>query len=145
MTEDAMWDAFAEAIVRIDLMTGPAVLAPEAFGEVGRFPFEAPVHIITAYNPAGVEIDAGSNRRFHDALCSAVGTRQAFSTVGSARDGSMAEPGYAVLGLTLAEAIELGRRFGQRAIYRWTTDALTIVGVDEDNERRLGWALSDDT
>jgi hypothetical protein len=30
MTEDAMWDAFAEAIVRIDLMTGPAVLAPEA-------------------------------------------------------------------------------------------------------------------
>ena len=35
MTGDSMWDAFAEAIVRIDLKTGPAVLAPEAFGIPG--------------------------------------------------------------------------------------------------------------
>ncbi len=144
MTEDEMWDAFAEAIVRIDLTTGPAVLAPEAFVGVGRFPFDAPVHIITAYNPAGVEIDAGSNGRHHLALGHALAAHEVLPTVGSARDGSMAEPGYAVLGLSLDEATELGRQFGQRAIYRWAADALTIVGVGDATERRLGWALSED-
>ncbi len=144
MTKDAMWDNFAEAIVRIDLASGRSVISPEALGEVGQFPFDAPLHIITAYNPAGIEVDAGSNEQFHDALGVAVDAYEVFSTVGSARDGSMAEPGYAVFGLTLDEAVELGRRFGQRAIYRWTADALTIVGVGEATERRLGWSLSDD-
>ena len=31
------------------------------------------------------------------------------------------------------------------AIYRWTADALTILGVDEDVEVRLGWRLSEIT
>ena len=144
MTGDSMWDAFAEAIVRLDLVTGPVVLMPKALGVVGQFAFDHPVHIITAYNPAGVEIDAASNRRLHEALGTALDEHEVVSSAGSARDGSMAEPGYAVLGLSLDEAIELGRQFGQRAVYRWTADALTIVGVNEAIERRLGWALSED-
>lgn len=139
-----MWEGFAGAIVRIGFATGAVVLTPEVDGEVGTFPFDSPVHIITAYNPAGIEINGAANELTHQTLGVAVNGYDTFPTVGSARDGSMAEPGYAVLGLELDEAIELGRRFGQVAIYRWTADALTIVGVDEPTELRLGWTLSED-
>ena len=54
----------------------------------------------------------------------------------------MPEPGYAVLDVSLDTAVEIGREFGQRAIYRWTDDALSIVGVDEPVRLRLGWRLS---
>ena len=57
----------------------------------------------------------------------------------------MAEPGYAVLDVEPSFALAMGRQFGQRAIYRWTADALTILGVDEDVEVRLGWRLSEIT
>lgn len=141
---DRTWEAFAEAIVRIAFDDFPKVLEPAAPAEVGEFPFEAPVHIITAYNPAGVRMAEDDNARRHRALGAALAGHETVPTVGSARDGSMAEPGYAVFGLTLGEAVQVGDRFGQRAIYRWTADALSVIGIDEPIETRLGWRLTDD-
>ena len=53
----------------------------------------------------------------------------------------MAEPGFGVLGLELDDAVELGRRFEQAAIYRWTADALAIVGVDDGRRVEMGWSV----
>ena len=75
-------------------------------------------------------------------------SRSAISSISAAAfpskpapDGTMAEPGFGVLGLELDAAVELGRRFGQAAIYRWTADALAIVGVDDTRQVEMGWSV----
>jgi hypothetical protein len=141
MATDALWDGFAGAVVQISLPTGRFRLEPRPSGSDSEFPFESPVHVITACNPAGVEVDAATNEERHAALADALRRHRTFATVGSAPDGSMAEPGLAVIGLEADEAIELGRRFGQAAIYRWTADALAIVGVGESRTVEMGWSL----
>jgi hypothetical protein len=137
-----MWDGFADAVVRLDLPTGCVVLEPRPVGDVGKFPFDAPVHIITAYNPAGIEIDEEINFGRHRSLGLALQRRNVFPTVGSAPDGSMPEPGFGVLDMTLSDALELASDFGQLAIYRWTPHALSIVDVDGNERVRRGWSLS---
>lgn len=136
-----LWDGFAAAVVRVSLPDGDRRLEPRPPGVVGEYPFDGPVHIITAYNPAGVETDAEANEASHAALGAALRSHTTVATIGSAPDGSMAEPGFAVLGLELDAAVELGRRFGQAAIYRWTADALAIVGVDDTRQVEMGWSV----
>lgn len=141
-TADALWQGFAGAVVRLALPTGPHRLAPIAEGTRGRFPYPSPVHIITAHNPGGVEIDAAANRTPHRDLHAALAAHACIETVGSAPDGSMAEPGFGVLDMELDVAVQLGRRFGQVAIYRWTRDTLSIVGVDDPSTIDMGWTLT---
>ena len=138
-----MWDGFAGAVIVLELVTGRALLEPAPPGEVGLFPFAAPVHIITAYNPAGVEIDDETNVARHGLLAAAVAGLEAIASVGSAPDGTMAEPGFALFGVPFDRALDLARQFGQRAFYRWTPRALIIVGVDEPVRRDLGWTLTE--
>jgi hypothetical protein len=141
MATAELWEAFAGAVVRISLPDGDHRIEPRPPGNAGNHPFGSPIHIITAYNPRGIEADVAANEARHAALAEALGSREAFATVGSATDGSMAEPGLAVVGLELDEAVALGRRFGQVAIYRWTTDALAIIGVDDRRTVEMGWSL----
>jgi hypothetical protein len=142
VNDNLMWDGFADAVVRLLLPTGCVVLEPRPPGDVGIFPFEAPVHIITAYNPAGIEIDEETNLGRHHSLGVALSRRDVFPTVGSAPDGSMPEPGFGVLEMTLRDALELASNFRQLAIYRWTPDALSVVDVDGHHRYHLGWSLS---
>lgn len=121
---------------------GMAVLEPAEPDSVGDFPFGLPVHVITAYNPAAVEGDEDGNERRHASLTTALSAYDTIPSVGSARDGSLAEPGFGVLDITTATAVGIGRSFGQIAIYRWSAEALTIVAVDDSTELRLGWSLT---
>ena len=139
---DELWDAFSNAVVRVSMPDGDRRLEPRAHGVVGRFPFSAPAHIITAHNPAGVESDSEANAARHVELELELERWTTLATVGSAPDGSMAEPGFAALDMAESEAISIARRFGQAAIYRWTSEALSIVGVDDVRRRDLGWALT---
>lgn len=142
MSGDSMWEGFAAAVVRVELPDGGARLEPRPAGDVGVFPLAGPVFIVTASNPAGLAIDDTANEVRHRLLGEAVAGIDTFPTVGSAPDGSMAEPGFALSGVSLDHALGLAREFGQRAIYHWTAEALTIVGVDEPEQVQLGWALS---
>jgi hypothetical protein len=139
--DDDVWDGYSTAVVRLDLDGGALRLEPRPCGEVGKFAFAAPVHIITAYNPEGREADASLNENRHVELLELMSERDIVSTVGSAPDGSFAEPGCAIFDLGLDEALALGRLFGQRAIYRWTASALTVVAVGEPRRTEAGWAL----
>ena len=136
-----MWAGFAKAIVRLDLAEGPRTLRPKDSGDIGQFPYKQPVHIITAYNPAGLETNEAENEDRHRALAAALQHQTWVPSVGSAPDGSFAEPGCAVLDLGVDDALRLGREFGQRAIYQWTPNSLQIIGVDEPVTLSLGWAL----
>lgn len=140
-TDAATWAGFAGAIVRITLPRGLATLRPAEPGTVGAFPFAGDIHIITAHNPAGQLVDAGANEAAHRALTAALAGRPTAPTVGSAEDGSMAEPGFALLDSDEAEALRLGARFGQAAIYRWTAEALQIIDTDGRVRNHAGWTL----
>lgn len=144
--DHGLWDGFAEAVVQITLDEGTSViLVPAPPGSVDTFPFDGPVHIITAYNPRGDLSDEAANRRSHAELAAASGAAgwSALPTVGSGPDGSMPEPGLAIFDITRGEAVALGARFGQAAVCAWHPDGLDIVGVFDEHTRSLGWRLED--
>jgi hypothetical protein len=143
MIDDPLWDAFAGAVITIELGVGRRVLEPRPTGVVGTFPLADPVHIITEWNPGGAPSTLASNIERAKDLDASLDQLQPLPTIGSAVDGSFPEPGVAVVGLSETQAIEFGRRFGQAAIYRWTPDSLTILGADHLGEHVMGWELTE--
>lgn len=139
-------DSYAGAVVTIDFGDRLCRLEPRLQGVVlGTFPFTAGCHIITANNPLGVPISEHENAVAHRALLewASAGDFETHPTVGSAPDGSIPEPGLLVLGLSRLEAVEVGIRFGQSAIYEWSAMELRIVGALEPGELVFGWSLAE--
>lgn len=143
MIGDPLWDAFAGAAITIELPVGRRLLEPRPPGETGAFPLPDSAHIITAWNPGGVATTRARNVERGRDLDATLGHYQALPTIGSGIDGSFPEPGLAVVGLSDGDAVAIGRRFGQVAIYRWTSDSLTIVGADHPGEQVMGWELTE--
>ncbi len=149
LSDSALGQAFAGAIVSLVGHNGErSTLRPAPPGSTGVFEFAGPVHIITAYNPNANLADVGANEAAHAELTAALAGHSVVASIGSAPDGSFAEPGWAVLDIDLADAVELGRRFGQVAIYRWTADALRIVSCERTSTAAddivMGWTLGPD-
>ena len=71
---------------------------------VGDTPLPADTLVVTACNPSGMPIDERQNSARHRAFGIALSGRDLVSSIGSAPDGSMPEPGYALLDTTLEEA-----------------------------------------
>lgn len=143
--DNRLWDGFATAVVRIAFAEGTRVLRPRTGpGLVEEFPFTSPVHIVTACNPGGGPVDEVSNA----AACAALDDVAAMlavptlSTIGSGPDGSIPEPGVLFDGITRDDAVALGVRFGQSAIYEWRPDALEIIGALDPGSMMLGWTLT---
>jgi hypothetical protein len=53
--------------------------------------------------------------------------------------GTHREESVAVVGLSDAAARELGRRFGQDAIFAWTPDAWRVLACDSEASAVSGW------
>ena len=100
---------------------------------------EGLVHVITAWNPSSSQVDdeinVAADRELADVLCEAGVTIE--RCIGSHPDGSWREEGWAAVGLTRAMALEIGRRFGQDAIYEATAEGLWIVWCDSGRSRRV--------
>ena len=101
---------------------------------VRRSPME-----LTAWNPSSSQVDdeinVAADRELADVLCEAGVTIE--RCIGSHPDGSWREEGWAAVGLTRAMALEIGRRFGQDAIYEATAEGLWIVWCDSGRSRRV--------
>jgi len=99
---------------------------------------EVALHVITAFNPfserRSLEENQAANRELERILVQ--GGRIHRPAVNRAPDGDWEEPGFAVEGLTREEARELGRRFGQHAVFEIQGNQLRIVACFE--ERVLG-------
>lgn len=109
---DQIWEAYAQA----------HLVAPQ-----GNLPDEGIV--ITAYNPHDDLLPAEENQRRDQALHAILTLRglSPIRTLASDGRGGFEEPGYAVSGLALDQALQLARRFDQRAIYRITADGIQVV------------------
>ena len=98
------------------------------------------IHVITAWNPGderpGSEINESRNEQLR-ADISALGF-DALAALGSDPNSSHSEKSWAVVGLTDNAAIELGKKYGQVAIFRITESRQSVLGCLSDWEVSRG-------
>lgn len=117
----------------IDLDT----IAQEAW-EAAIAPLRAPVTLVTAWNPGGRETTAAINRAANRQLQAALDARSWSwrPALGRAHDGSWAEPGFAIGGLSEAAAADLGAEWQQLAVFVISADEVIVLASD-----RSIWAM----
>ena len=88
------------------------------------------IHVITAWNPGderpGSEVNDAQNKQLH-ADISAMGL-EALEALGSDPNSTHAEKSWAVIGLTDKIAIQLGKKYGQVAVFRITESQQSVLG-----------------
>ena len=88
------------------------------------------IHVITGWNPVderlGSEVNDARNEQLH-ADISALGF-DALAALGSDPNSSHSEKSWAVVGLTDNAAVELGKKYGQVAVFRITESCLSVLG-----------------
>jgi hypothetical protein len=127
---DELWDLYADALIdcevdgRLRCLRGP---------KAEPLPADAPIFVMTAHNPGGVNrVDALNevSKRALEADLSSDGATF-WPAIGSSRDASWSEPGVAVAGLDRAGACAYGRRYGQLAVYELTAEEMHVVRCDD--------------
>jgi len=124
--DNPFWDLYVSAVIeceidgRVQTLRGP---------RAGALPADAPIFVLTAYNPSGIDRDASRNeadeRRLEHEL--QAGGVRFWPALGGSRDGSWSEPGVAVVGLDREQACALGGRYGQLAVFELTADEVHVV------------------
>jgi hypothetical protein len=123
---DGLDDQFRNTVVTIEFDGTDLVIDPLAAPY--ELPWERPVHVITAWNPgmhASAEDNAHSNLALEQILLDR--SLRYFPAVGRARDGRWEEWGFAVVGADRDDALELGRRHLQLAIFELTSLGLVVL------------------
>lgn len=148
MATDQDWDSYDRAVVDVAppgrvafrIVPGPAGATDD--WPVGVVP---PVVVITAWDPDSVRLPPGQNRERDAHLVAELNARGLVHWPATGRDLGTphAEEGHAVSELSEAEAVTLGRRHGQAAVYVWTPDAWMIVSCTDDRCHVHGWRLTD--
>ena len=130
MTDDALWDMYLGAIIECEVEGRTRCLrGPNA----EPLPAGAPVFVLTAYNPAGVDRAEAENEEAERSLeqeLSAAGVTY-WPALGHSPDGSWSEPGVTVAELDRAGACALGGRYGQLAVYELTDEQVHVVRCDD--------------
>jgi hypothetical protein len=144
-TED-VWAAYARTIVEI---TPPARaglrIHPAPKDEVGVWPagFSNEIFVITAWNPHSRELDGDANRIRQESLESDLRRLEMWPAVGLDPDSDYREEGVAVSGLSEMEAITLGARYDQNAIFVWTPASWRILSCIDERREEAGWLVEE--
>jgi hypothetical protein len=139
------WDDYRAAVVEVETPTGVIVVGPRHILGTRGAEFPAlgveKIHVITADNPNGEILSVDANIAGREALQAEVGRRGL--TFWPARGGDIAwehvEESFAVLGLSDEEALVLGRRFGQDAIFAWSSDRWLLASCDGQRVESTDW------
>ncbi len=146
MATEEDWASYARAVIDIAPPgRTPLRLAPDASGATGAWPggLEAPVVVVTAWNPDSVVLHPGDNRVRHQLLVTELDRLDVahWPAVGRDLDTPHHEEGLAVPGLSEAHGVVLGARHGQAAVYVWTPEALTVVSCTDVRRLSSGWRV----
>ncbi len=120
----------------------PISVEPVADGTiVGTFPLSGPACFVTAHNPGGPPIAPSENDRRHEAFVRDIAEHgwHTWPAVGGDPGGFHAEEGVLLLDATVDDALALGARFDQDAIYVWRADAMDLIACDRSRHDALGW------
>ena len=97
-------------------------------------PVMVPVCIVTAWNPGGEDLPLQSNKAANlrlQADLDAIGLRW-IPADGVHANRSRSEPGFAVGGLSEREARDLGRGWGQLAVFYVAEQDVVVLGCDDE-------------
>jgi hypothetical protein len=134
---DDLWDMYLEAIIECEVEGRTRCLrGPNA----EPLPTDAPIFVLTAYNPGGVgrrEAENQAAERLLEGELSRVSATY-WPALGHSRDGSWSEPGVAVAQVDRAGACAVGDRYGQLAVYELTDEEVLVVRCDDARIVRSG-------
>jgi len=140
------WDAYTKAVIRLSMPDGDIEVAPAPLGRiVGTYPADdRRIHIVTAHNPGGKLASATANDKGHARLLARIRDAQLahFPAAGGDQTWTHVEAGVAIVGLDDVQARELGREFGQDAIFEWSPTALAILSCTERRVHYTGWTAT---
>ena len=144
MATEADWDAYDRAVIDLAPPGRPALrLVPDRRGATGPWPegIDAPVVIVTAWNPDSRVRSEAVNRVAHGDLAAELGRRGVPHWPATGRDPELEhhEEGVALPGMAEAEGVALGRSYGQAAVYVWTPAAWEVVSCTDGRRRVHGW------
>lgn len=140
-----LWDSYRQAVVHLQTREGRLSVRADPAGARGPFVpgVSGAVHVLTGWNPEGVEQAADANQRANARLAEALRERGLtwWPADGAAADGSWHEDGFAVVGLSRAEACGLAAVFGQLAIYEWADapDGFRLITRDGEVVDAMAW------
>ena len=88
------------------------------------------IHVITAWNPGDQRPSSEINGARNQELRAEISARglEALEALGSDPNSPHAEKSWAVVGMTDDTAIELGRKYGQVAVFRITESQQSVLG-----------------
>ncbi|HEY5400828.1 MAG TPA: DUF3293 domain-containing protein [Trebonia sp.] len=143
------WDAYVEAVVRIETPDGVRWLKPDSiFRTEGRYPDPdgRPIYVLTAHNPEGRLASHAANAAAQARLESEL--RRRGLTWWPADGGDPAwthvEASVALIGVAEADAIALGAQFRQDAIFVFSIADRRIVSCTDTWVETTGWTIEPD-
>jgi hypothetical protein len=146
VTPEDPWIVYARTIVKISPPARATFrILPAPKGEVGTWPpgFGAEIFVITAWNPHSQPLDDNENRVRQEALEAELLRLELWPAVGLDPDSKYREEGVAVAGLSEMEAIALGARYDQNAIFLWTPVAWSILSCLDKRREDSGWLVDE--
>lgn len=135
-------DAFRQTAVHVWVDRTHLVAEPAERGTAeGPRPPADRVHVISAWNPGGDLAEPTANATAQRSLVTDI--REAgwthWDAEGVALDDTWAEDSIAVADVDETAVLDIARRYGQAAIFRWTADALAIVWTDARPDTVAGY------
>jgi hypothetical protein len=137
------WAGHARTVVEIVGPRGRVLVHAAPAGVTGTWPWDTAdaVFVMTAWDPGDERPGPAENRRRQVALEEDLRrlTDALWGAAGVDPDTGQRDEGVAVEGLAEADALALGARYRQDAVFRWTPDAWEIVACDGGRRVGLGW------
>ncbi len=131
--EDVRWESYIDTVVMAEVQPGKYV-ALNGRDAVKEWPFEGPVHVITAWDPQGVHRSTKENEIANQLLAGdllALGLHFV-RTYGVGMEDHDGEPGFAVWGSTYEDARRLGASYDQDAIFEISATKLLLISCFDD-------------
>lgn len=140
------WAAYASAILYLAAPSGTLRISQAQTGfTTGKFPDAAgqTIYVITACNPGGAARDAEENTASQVSLEAELTRRQIpwWHAADGDPDWSHIEASTAVIGLDEESARELGRSYGQEAIFEISPNGLHVLACQTRRSHASGWVI----
>jgi len=125
---EARWESYRDTVIEAELvpetltaLTGDAGVEP--------WPFPGPVFVITGWNPQGVSLGEERHGNINQQIAEDVVGRGGRYVMGVGRspDGSHAEPSIIAWRITRADAIDMGSKANQDAVFEIDADELRLI------------------
>jgi len=143
------WDAYLSAELRIETPAGAVLVSPMPLMQTtGEYPDPRgrTIAVITAHNPGGQPAGEEANAAAQRALEAELDHRGLtwWRADGADPSWTHVEESAAIPGLALPDAIALGARFGQEAIFLLSRTSLTVADCATGQVAMTGWHVEPD-